>query len=121
MSVYRNLSTQERATSSGSSSEEVVTVVDTHIAPTEVEQAEESPAVEQKEIETPALHSIFSSIHETNALVISGVDNLEKYVTQVVDSIRENIQKNKIQFELIKQQIIQDMLDLEARINSLLA
>lgn len=121
MSVYRNLSTQERATSSGTSSEEVVTVVDSHIAPTEVEQAEESPAVEQKEIETPALHSNFSSIHETNALVISVVDNLEKHVAQVIESIRENIQKNKIEVELIKQQIIQDMLDFEAKINSFLA
>jgi len=121
MSVYRNLSTQERSTSSGTSSEEVVTVVDSQIAPTEVEQAEESPAVEQKEIETPVLHTNFSSIHETNAVLLSVVDNLEKYVAQVIESIRENIQKNKIELELIKQQIIQDMQDFEARINSFLA
>ena len=132
MSVYRNLSTQERATSFGTSSEEVVTVEAPQIAPTEapveVEQAEESPAVheapveiEQKEIETPALPSNFSSIHETNAVLLSVVDNLEKYVAQVIESIRENIQKNKIELELIKQQIIQDMQDFEARINSFLA
>jgi hypothetical protein len=129
MSVYKHISTQERAVPS---TEEPVTVEAPQIAPTEapveVEKAEESPAVheapveiEQKGGEAPALPSNFSSVHDTNALVISVVDNLEKYVAYVIYSIRENIHKNKTELELIKQKIIQDMQDFEARIHSLLA
>lgn len=118
-SIYKHISTHERTNTA-------TLVKDIVESPKIVEKAEEAsaPTVSLTTAVAPIVETAcggFSSIQESNSLVLSVVDNLEKYVEYVVASIKQNISNNKAELEILKEKIILDMHEFEAKIKSLLS